>query len=181
MRQVRVSIAGLMALVAVAAVGFAAVRTGSTFGFRVAYSLVVTLLIVATIAARYRRGREGAFWFGAAVTGWALFLVGHSYSPNVSFLPNPNLLTTMLGRKLTDLVIPRRAVIASSGDLISLIGFDVHSERDRATLGTVLMMMVVALALVGGLVSVAIAGQQGRQERNLAEQVDGTDPQGGDV
>jgi hypothetical protein len=41
------------------------------------YTFTMVLLLVAVIAARYRRGNEKAFWFGFAVFGWGFFLLGY--------------------------------------------------------------------------------------------------------
>jgi hypothetical protein len=41
------------------------------------YTFTTVLLLVAVIAARYRRGNEKAFWFWFAVFGWGFFLLGY--------------------------------------------------------------------------------------------------------
>jgi hypothetical protein len=68
----RLTISGMMAVVVLAAVGFAAMRSGSGLWLRVIYSLVAMALLTATVLARYR----GAFWYGFAVFGWGYFLLG---------------------------------------------------------------------------------------------------------
>jgi hypothetical protein len=68
----RLTISGMMAVVVLAAVGFAAIRSGSDLWLRVIYSLVAMALLTATVLARYR----SAFWYGFAVFGWGYFLLG---------------------------------------------------------------------------------------------------------
>ena len=68
----RLTISGLMTVVVLAAVGFAAMRSGSDLWLRLIYSLVALALLTATILARY----HGAFWYGFAIFGWGYFLLG---------------------------------------------------------------------------------------------------------
>jgi hypothetical protein len=70
--RLRISIRGLMALVLLFGIGFAAMQSGSDLCSRGAYTLTVCVLLAATIMARYR----GAFWYGFAVAGWGYFLLG---------------------------------------------------------------------------------------------------------
>ena len=68
----RLTISGLMTFVVLAAVGFAAMRSGSDLWLRLIYSLVALALLTATVLARYR----SAFWYGFAIFGWGYFLLG---------------------------------------------------------------------------------------------------------
>ena len=70
----------LAALVAVAAIGFAAFDSG-TWRYdpsinltRLVVSLCLVVLAWSTIAAQIGPDRRRAFWFGFAVVGWAAFL-----------------------------------------------------------------------------------------------------------
>ncbi len=72
----RVSILGLIAAVVACGVIFAALRSGSDYWLGVAYTMTVALLLAAVVMARYRRGASRAFWFGFAVFGWGMFLLG---------------------------------------------------------------------------------------------------------
>jgi hypothetical protein len=72
----RFPIAALMAGVVFLALGLAVLRSGSSASFRAFYAATLLALLLAIIAARYRPGGEGAFWFGFAVFGWGYFLIG---------------------------------------------------------------------------------------------------------
>ena len=72
----RFPIAVLMAGVLFLALGLTVLRSGSFVWFRVSYAVTLLALLLAIIAARYRPGGEGAFWFGYAVFGWGYFLIG---------------------------------------------------------------------------------------------------------
>jgi uncharacterized membrane protein YccC len=68
----RLTIARLLGLVVFCGIVLGGVRSGSNDSFKSIYTLTFVALIYAAIAARYR----GPFWYGAAVAGWAYFLVG---------------------------------------------------------------------------------------------------------
>jgi hypothetical protein len=98
----RLSILGLMAVVAIIAVGFSAMRSGSDPWFRAVYTMTVVVLLAAAIAARSR----GAFWFGFASVGWGYFLLGLGSTFNTmdsnslaDRAPNHNLLTNQVLRR----------------------------------------------------------------------------------
>jgi hypothetical protein len=70
--RLRLSIAGLMVLVLFLGIWLAAMRSGSGLWLQVSWTLTASVLVTATIAARYR----GAFWYGFAIAGWGYFLLG---------------------------------------------------------------------------------------------------------
>lgn len=70
----RFSLAELLAIVAVAALGLAAMRDGSRMSLLITYSLAMGSLFVATLAALVRAKPLGA-WVGFAVFGWGSYLV----------------------------------------------------------------------------------------------------------
>lgn len=61
---------------------FTALRTASPLWTSVLYTFTIGVLMVAVIAARFRRGAEKAFWFGFALFGWVIFIVGLGPWPN---------------------------------------------------------------------------------------------------
>src|SRR4051794_36572493 len=75
MTSTRLSLSGLMVVIAILAAEFAAMRSGSQLWFSTIYSITLLVLLVATLAARFRRGGARAFWFGFALFGWAYFLM----------------------------------------------------------------------------------------------------------
>jgi hypothetical protein len=66
----------LFLFIIVAGVGFAAVGSSSEFWAGFIFHSAVAILAVASVKARYARGRAGAWWFGFAVFGWAHLLLG---------------------------------------------------------------------------------------------------------
>jgi hypothetical protein len=73
MKPVRIPIAAVMALIAVIALELAALRLATEAWVDVTRHLTIATLATATYLARYRRGEEGAWWFGFALSGWAYF------------------------------------------------------------------------------------------------------------
>jgi hypothetical protein len=82
MRRYRISVISAMGYVLVAALALAVVR----FELATVYSpqeawaniaryLAASLLVVATYLARYRKSRQGDWWFGFALGGWAYWLL----------------------------------------------------------------------------------------------------------
>ena len=73
MSRVRLPIAALMVVVAVAALDFAAMSQPSDWLMRAAFTTTFLLLLAATLAARFGRAPHGAWW-GFALCGWAYYL-----------------------------------------------------------------------------------------------------------
>jgi hypothetical protein len=81
MKRFRFSILGVMGIILVAALVLALVRVESGWVRSVpegwaelARYLSVTILVIATYRARYRKGKEGDWWFGFALGGWSYYL-----------------------------------------------------------------------------------------------------------
>ena len=75
MPRLRFTIAGLLGVVAFAAVGFAALRSGSDLWASTIFTLTAATLATAVLLSIHRQGRARAFWIGVALFGW-LHLVG---------------------------------------------------------------------------------------------------------
>jgi hypothetical protein len=71
MTRLRISIAALMGLVLFVGVGFAALKNPTIVWASALFTLVVTLLAVATVGGLVRQGRSRAAFIGAAVFGWS--------------------------------------------------------------------------------------------------------------
>jgi hypothetical protein len=69
----RIPIAAIMAIIAVLAVEFAALRAASADYVDVTRKLTVVLLALAAYLARSRSRDRAAWWFGFALVGWAYF------------------------------------------------------------------------------------------------------------
>lgn len=94
MKRYRLSLTGLIAVVAVAAIGLAAFRSATNAVANWTYTAICILLILGAIAARYR----GPFWYGFAVAGWAYFLL--DYGPLAPFNWNFDPIMTGLNGRL---------------------------------------------------------------------------------
>ena len=70
MNRLRFTIAQTMAAVFFLGFGFAALRSPSWIWASTLFSVVATLLAVATLTAVYRLGARRAFWTGFALCGW---------------------------------------------------------------------------------------------------------------
>jgi hypothetical protein len=75
MRMPKLSIAALMGLVLITAIGFAALSHPTRLWAAVLFSAVSTILTVAVLAGLFTRGPRRAFWAGFAIGGWM------SYAP----------------------------------------------------------------------------------------------------
>jgi hypothetical protein len=72
--RLRFSIAGLMAVVLIFAVGFAGLRAGSALWASVMFTITVTLLAAAILGSAACRGPARMAWIGFAVFGWTYLL-----------------------------------------------------------------------------------------------------------
>ena len=75
MRRFRVSISGMMWVVAASAVGIAALRDASGFSLGLVFLLTRAFLGLAIVWAIYRRGADRAWWLGFALFGWGYELL----------------------------------------------------------------------------------------------------------
>lgn len=141
MKWPRISILGLIAAVVACGVVFAVLWGGSDYWLSAAYTMTVAMLLGAVVLARYRRGPSRAFWFGFAVFGWGMFLLGTN--PWTSHL-NRNLLTT----RLIQLVVVR--IRMGTNDLEAI------DDITRNTVGIVHLLVVLAIGAIGGLFAVAM-------------------------
>ncbi len=75
MRRFRVSISGMMWVVAASALGIAALRDASGFSLGLVFLLTRAFLGLAIVWAIYRRGADRAWWLGFALFGWGYELL----------------------------------------------------------------------------------------------------------
>jgi hypothetical protein len=73
MIRTRISISGFMILTVVCTMPMASLIVASNGWVEVTRYLTVAVLCAATYLARYRKGNEGAWWFGFSLSGWAFF------------------------------------------------------------------------------------------------------------
>ena len=77
----RVSIATLLVVVGLMAVGFAALRVSSRLWANASFSVVLLSLVVAIAALIYRQGPRRAFWAGFALFGWTYLILVFGPAP----------------------------------------------------------------------------------------------------
>jgi hypothetical protein len=95
MRQrYRYSIRGLMLLIVMLAVAFAALRYPSPFWANAWFSMALAGVTLAIPAAIGSAGGDRAFWSGFAVCGWVYFVM--SLAPGIDRETSPQLLTTTI-------------------------------------------------------------------------------------
>jgi hypothetical protein len=105
----RMSIAALMTVVLVLAVGFAALRSSSKAWSVVVLTLTLVLQFTAILGAIYRRGRDRAGWLGFALFGWGYWIL--SSAPAFRTEIRPQLATT----PLLDYLYPQIAPLPPPG------------------------------------------------------------------
>src|ERR1700677_4336147 len=91
----RLTILGIMAVVAVVATALVALRSTLEIWASAYFSLTLVLLCTAIPGMTYHRGVRRAFWAGFAAFGWPYVILCFGPVPGTSFKPPP-LLTTKL-------------------------------------------------------------------------------------
>ena len=94
--RVRFSIAGLMAVVFVFAVGFAGLRAASPLWASVVFTFTVALLAAAILGSAACRGRVRMAWIGFAVFGWTYLLATFWLWPGPNGVTAPPFVTKAL-------------------------------------------------------------------------------------
>ncbi len=102
MRRFRFSIAGLMGIVLIAAVGTALYRAPMSFRAGPIFLATIAALSLAVVAAIERRGARRAWCLGFAVFGWGHLALAVLARP----LPGPSLATSQLLVKLRPILAP---------------------------------------------------------------------------
>jgi hypothetical protein len=74
MRRFRISIAGMMLLVAVVALGVMGLREGTELWASATFTLTVVILLGAILSAVHGHGSRRAFWGGFVLFGWIYLL-----------------------------------------------------------------------------------------------------------
>lgn len=82
MKRSRLSIAGLMAVIVLIAVGFAALRNPTVLWASLIFTATVAFLATAILGSIARRGRARMTWAGVAVFGWAYLAMSFGPFPN---------------------------------------------------------------------------------------------------
>jgi hypothetical protein len=106
----RFSIASLMFLVLILAVGFAALRSGSELWSIAVFSMTLVALFIAILGAVYRPAPGRAGWLGFVIFGWGYLVL--SFGPGFRAEIRPQLVTA----PLLEWLRPRIAPIPPPGE-----------------------------------------------------------------
>lgn len=96
MQRPRVSIAGLMGLVVLVSIAFAALRNPTTLWASIIFTLTVGLLSAAIVGAILGRGSPRATWIGFAVFGWVYMAFSFGPVPNSNGVKAPPFATALV-------------------------------------------------------------------------------------
>jgi hypothetical protein len=156
-----------MAIVGVFALEFAAMRSGSRLAFSAVYTLTALGLLFAVVAAKYGGRDTRAFWFGFAVFGWGYLLLalgpwsnppGHDAAEDDRY--NTDLLTTGWIDSSLDLVR------GNAPEAVNLSAVDRIEQFAEYTTGVAHLMVTLALAVLGGYVSLALKRRRSPRRSN---------------
>jgi hypothetical protein len=144
----RVTLAGLLGIVAVAALGLAGIRSATTFWTSVASTLTLGLLLGAILGARLLRGNEQVFCLGFALFG-TVYLVLVNWDWVGSQFGHD--LIAGLG-DLAEFLIPTPVVAtpASARGFSPSVPFELLAAR-QVRIGNFVQISRMALALLFGL------------------------------
>lgn len=116
MRRLRFSIAGLMGVVVVAAVGLAALQNPTSAWAGAIFMITYGWLGVAIVGAIYRRGAARAWWLGFAVFGCGYLVMMSSSDGRLPFPATPT--AEVLGRLRTVFGHPAAAMGPQAGTIM---------------------------------------------------------------
>jgi hypothetical protein len=102
MTRFRFPLAGLLAVVAMAALGFAAIRVASPGWAGGLFSLSILAMLTSVLGIVYRRGSKRVFWIGFAVFGWTHLVL--AFAPWFNNAIGPKLLGASLFGELYPVV-----------------------------------------------------------------------------
>jgi hypothetical protein len=160
MKRFRISILGVMGIILVAGLILALVRveqrmvrSGLEGWVNVARYVCVTLLVIATYRARYRKGREADWWFGFALGGWSYYLFSGDMIWQWSWATHmPDSLVQSLLHWIVSL-IPRPWM----DRIVLTYSFLAVPETRSYVTRIVQALLVMFAALVGGLVCLLLS------------------------
>jgi hypothetical protein len=162
MRNLRTSIAGLMGIVLMAALGLAALRNASQAWSGAIFLLTRGVLGLAIIKAVYRRGADRAWWFGFCLFGWGYLALVE---------PRPEIRSPYLSTSL--LLVTVRPYLADRVDLGPRSIRWVMSQYHYLKIGHGLWAMVAAV--LGGLLARIVFARSSDRARPREAEAPSTD------
>jgi hypothetical protein len=100
MNRLSFSIARILMIVAIAALGFAAIRVASPGWAGGMFSVTILAMLTSILGIAFRRGSPRVFWIGFALFGWANLILVHA------FWFDRNVGVYLLGAKLGGQIFP---------------------------------------------------------------------------
>jgi hypothetical protein len=158
MPRIQIPLLGLLLGVAVAGLGFAAIRSGADY-WASAFSLgTLVLLLVSVLSARYGRRTAKPFWFGFALFGWASYLLalGHPLVPVNSIVGGTDSRANTLITQVILALVPHLRVKADN------FGRMDHQTINAFKIAHLLITLVFAVA--GGIVAILIRDRRNRSD-----------------
>jgi hypothetical protein len=116
MRRPQISIAGLVLVIAVVAVGLAAIRSGSPAWSGAMFSIMAFAMISSLLGVALTRGLRRAYWSGFALLGWSYLIL--VYVPWLHENVGQFLLAPHLFEELDAVIHP-----GGAGENVSMGGF----------------------------------------------------------
>jgi hypothetical protein len=107
MRLGRFSIAGLMGLVLIAALGFGGLKAATPLLASIYYSLALLALVTGVLVAIQSRGPKRSFFVGFSVVGWVYFSFTFVFPSGSDYVPPPQLLPALLLDKAESWFVPQ--------------------------------------------------------------------------
>jgi hypothetical protein len=194
MRRFKISIAGMMLAVAVAALGVVGLKEGTDLWASATFTLTVMILLGAILNAWHGRGSRRAFWAGFVLFGWVYLLwIFRPWTNQRNQLDVPPVLTSVLldvvhehihvepqyipNPNFPSLPSPAPAVAYSASEMILKPGIvywrgDIESYRQVGH-----CLAALLFGLVGGAWSVYTHARSGRASGVAESQSE--HPQGG--
>jgi hypothetical protein len=165
MKPTRATTAGTIMAIAIIscafiAIAYVAIRTASNTWESVLRTLLAMILLISVVAARFREGRERAFWLGFSVFGWSAFVLGFDGSTVISdgFWASPR---TRLNPSwlVSDVLIDILPIVRKPTNLLN----EIHPISEK-TLGVLHSLMTIVLATCGG--SIVVVATLRRRDAN---------------
>jgi hypothetical protein len=160
MKRSQFTISRLLAVIGACGIVLAGLQSGSNDWFKLIYTLTFLSLVYAAIAARY----WPPFWFGAAIAGWAYFLIG--FGPWIGSPPgseplhavNRNIITSVILESVSGMIgASDRAQAGTGVGTMGAGAIMIHKLRSANRDGIMHCALTVLFACGGGLIAKRLA------------------------
>ncbi len=162
----RFPIVGLLVLIAIAALGMAALANPSLWWAVLISYLTFAVLLGTIVGVLVTRGPSRHFWIGAAVLGWALAF--HPYWERLD--TSTGIILTTVVQDLANLTHPFRA---SQAAISNAQQYDYESQRHNLLIEYFTSigchLLILGFALLGGVTARVLAARSDRQARAREE------------